>query len=1042
MSNIFVVGSFVVDFTIRVPRMPILGEGLIGDVFYNGVGGKSTNQAIAARRLGAQVGLLACVGDDMLSQMALECYEQKNISLKHIHPIPKVNTGVSMIFITIAILFNFAAYGREENVVNNVLNDTYIELDNTRTTYEVRGNWVFEEVYSDDSETTSTFLFEGEETAGTVTNGVSYEGTYNLDSTLSIIPKTGDLKYGGYMVLNKWTDIFEDNHFRTISKLSKEPCRLSEDEQLMIRDFGSIPHDRENWLLRPYTIDNDIEGVAIWGKEDSQIVTVNPNLIGEYAIFVTVNRPPYGGEIKIKLSQDKGWIPINLQKREGICPNPEKEKPYYFGENGIEIEFYIKIATLDNEKIEILLEKGACVTALRFVPINQSQLDDYFSDMTDQKTKKVIINFETYNEIIPHLEERFEQWTLSDVGTVHMEFGVCSGYLLYPDSKYLEPWGANIPDDMLPYLKPAYRSSLETFRNLLAKGKTPLEVATASAKKTGIKVMGSMRMDLFWGDGNEPDKWRKNSLDDYPLMFNGSFYKKNPNLRIPGRNQLDYFQPKVREHFFNVFCEAAEKFDFDGMVMDFTRWPPFIREEASPKIMLNFIKEMRTRLDNIGKKKGKRLGLSAEFVDGMYSGLTLKEQCIDIKELIKSHTLDYIVIESLQIPKYDIYNSKLEYTIKDYIDMGDKFGTPIYPRNDTNFDLGLQKEVCSSATPCNHCDFEHDPYWGDELEDDPKANIPLWCGPLHYQMGVQKYYEMGADCVLLANRWQAELGLRRLGHIEELRKLNAKNKVFGQTKGENIQWKEKVETSLSLLEPHTFHNGKAEGILRLIILNTGKMFSKGHGILKIRQKEININYMLEPGESLVKDFPIIIFQTGFYARVKSDAITLESSELKYRPESWPMKLCKDPINLEDVQKSLTDMNYQVLDWYGKEVAKIKLGQSAKNILLFAKVYENKNNSQSSILNMHIGGKFTEKHHIAFNPNEKKDVFYEIEKTDFGHIVKGIIPKKDVGVSQEKDSFEVEFILEGNASDFGIWKVALFGSHNSSAKQSMEVTIEE
>ncbi len=35
MLNIVVVGSFVVDVTVRVPRLPVLGEGLIGNLFGN-----------------------------------------------------------------------------------------------------------------------------------------------------------------------------------------------------------------------------------------------------------------------------------------------------------------------------------------------------------------------------------------------------------------------------------------------------------------------------------------------------------------------------------------------------------------------------------------------------------------------------------------------------------------------------------------------------------------------------------------------------------------------------------------------------------------------------------------------------------------------------------------------------------------------------------------------------------------------------------------------------------------------------------------------
>ena len=60
MTSIFVVGSYNEGLTIRVPRMPALGESLPGDSFDMGPGGKGSNQAIAAARLGAQVSFLAC----------------------------------------------------------------------------------------------------------------------------------------------------------------------------------------------------------------------------------------------------------------------------------------------------------------------------------------------------------------------------------------------------------------------------------------------------------------------------------------------------------------------------------------------------------------------------------------------------------------------------------------------------------------------------------------------------------------------------------------------------------------------------------------------------------------------------------------------------------------------------------------------------------------------------------------------------------------------------------------------------------------------
>ena len=97
MPKIFVVGSFVVGLTVRVPRVPVPGESLIGDLFDLGPGGKGTNQAIAAARLGAQANLLACIGDDMFGEMAIRLYEREGISLTHIHRVPHTNTGVGVV---------------------------------------------------------------------------------------------------------------------------------------------------------------------------------------------------------------------------------------------------------------------------------------------------------------------------------------------------------------------------------------------------------------------------------------------------------------------------------------------------------------------------------------------------------------------------------------------------------------------------------------------------------------------------------------------------------------------------------------------------------------------------------------------------------------------------------------------------------------------------------------------------------------------------------------------------------------------------------
>jgi ribokinase len=64
VPRVLVVGSANVDFTMALPRLPQPGETVTNGTLLVNHGGKGANQAVAARRLGAEVRLIACVGDD------------------------------------------------------------------------------------------------------------------------------------------------------------------------------------------------------------------------------------------------------------------------------------------------------------------------------------------------------------------------------------------------------------------------------------------------------------------------------------------------------------------------------------------------------------------------------------------------------------------------------------------------------------------------------------------------------------------------------------------------------------------------------------------------------------------------------------------------------------------------------------------------------------------------------------------------------------------------------------------------------------------
>jgi ribokinase len=99
---ITVVGSFAVGLTMRAPRFPVAGETLIGTDFDMGPGGKGSNQAVGAARLGAESHLVAMIGADSFGQMGLDLYLREMVDTAHVHRTTERNTGVGFITLNAA----------------------------------------------------------------------------------------------------------------------------------------------------------------------------------------------------------------------------------------------------------------------------------------------------------------------------------------------------------------------------------------------------------------------------------------------------------------------------------------------------------------------------------------------------------------------------------------------------------------------------------------------------------------------------------------------------------------------------------------------------------------------------------------------------------------------------------------------------------------------------------------------------------------------------------------------------------------------------
>lgn len=82
--KIAVVGSYGAGLTIQSEKMPALGETLGGGIFDYGPGGKGSNQAVGAARLGASVSILTALGDDAFAEGARKLWADEGIDPSHV----------------------------------------------------------------------------------------------------------------------------------------------------------------------------------------------------------------------------------------------------------------------------------------------------------------------------------------------------------------------------------------------------------------------------------------------------------------------------------------------------------------------------------------------------------------------------------------------------------------------------------------------------------------------------------------------------------------------------------------------------------------------------------------------------------------------------------------------------------------------------------------------------------------------------------------------------------------------------------------------
>lgn len=99
MAKILMVGSIMIDLILQMPRVPRPSESILGTKYSNAGGGKGSNSAVAAAKVGGEVSVCGTLGQDANGEALLGMLKDVNIDTSHITLKEGSNTGMAVIML-------------------------------------------------------------------------------------------------------------------------------------------------------------------------------------------------------------------------------------------------------------------------------------------------------------------------------------------------------------------------------------------------------------------------------------------------------------------------------------------------------------------------------------------------------------------------------------------------------------------------------------------------------------------------------------------------------------------------------------------------------------------------------------------------------------------------------------------------------------------------------------------------------------------------------------------------------------------------------
>lgn len=180
------------------------------------------------------------------------------------------------------------------------------------------------------------------------------------------------------------------------------------------------------------------------------------------------------------------------------------------------------------------------------------------------------------------------------------------------------------------------RQRFATMEAFFGAGLDPYAVLINEGRRRGLETLITFRMNDAHGND----------------FLRTRFLKEHPEWGLPG-GALDFAVPEVRGYVLGLIQETMERYNADGLELDFQRFPRFFRPEyndptARRACMDGLVRQVRTMLEQVGVRRGRKLVLSVRVPSGMGDfeptpGRALELGC-DVAEWARRGWLDFLTV--------------------------------------------------------------------------------------------------------------------------------------------------------------------------------------------------------------------------------------------------------------------------------------------------------------------------------------------------------------------------------------------------------------